>query len=176
MIRDLPGRDRHRLQADARKLQIDEIANLLDRADLHLRGETSAQIFRRHIRARRQHEGGGIEQARIRNARHADAELLVGERDRNRVLLHHDTERRAQRVDHGIERGAQGVVAVGRKLGRSARGRRERRQLAGDLEGQAIQLLGMQRRARGQMRHHRLIPVDDLKHQEVRDLRCPSAT
>src|SRR6185437_1963849 len=76
VIRDLPRRDGHWLQSDARQLQIHQVADLLDGADLHLRRESAAQVLGSDVGARRQHECRGVEQALVGDAADTDAEFL----------------------------------------------------------------------------------------------------
>src|SRR5262249_31723295 len=79
VIGNLPWRDGHRLQRDARQLQIHQIADLLDRTDLHLRREPAAQVLGRNVGTRREYERGSVEQGLVGHAADADPELLVSE-------------------------------------------------------------------------------------------------
>ena len=68
VVRDLARRHRQRLQRDARQLQVDQVADALDRADLDLRRKARAQRLARHLRVDREHEGARCAAARRRGS------------------------------------------------------------------------------------------------------------
>src|SRR5262245_12578893 len=86
-IGNLSQRNRYGVNGRARQLQINEIANLLDRPDLELVRKTSAEILGWNVGARRQNEHRRAVQRSVGNGGHADAVLLRFDGNGNGALL-----------------------------------------------------------------------------------------
>ena len=175
VIRDLPWRDRQLAHRDARQLQLHEIADPLDRPELRLRGKPCTQAVGRHVRAHREHEAGRVAQRRVGQRRDADAVARIAQLDLDRVLLEHRRQRPAQLGHQLREARAQVVVHVDRKRLRAPAGRRERAQVAGELQPVAEQRLRGASTQPLRVPGQREIAVHELQQQEIRDLRHAAA-
>ena len=171
MVGDLPRRHRHRQQADTRQLQVDQVADVLHRADLGLLREVPAQALAGDVGAHHQDEAGVVDQAAVAEHRDVHAVGLLDDRDGDRLGVDHRRQRLAQGEHHRGEAGGQVVVVVHRVLLGTPLAGGEGTELAGQGHQFAVQLLRVQRAHAGQVTGEGLGAVDQLQQQEVGDFR-----
>ncbi len=171
VVGDLPRRHRHRQQADTRQLQVDQVADVLHRADLGLLREVPAQALAGDVGAHHQDEAGVVDQAAVAEHRDVHAVGLLDDRDGDRLGVDHRRQRLAQGEHHRGEAGGQVVVVVHRVLLRTPLAGGEGTELAGQGHQFAVQLLRVQRAHAGQVTGEGLGAVDQLQQQEVGDFR-----
>ena len=102
MKRDLARGDRQRTDRYAGQRHIDEFADPFDGCDLHVVWEVPAQMFRRHLCSDGKHQSRFGEQCAIVDDADAHAGGPFLERDLNRSLVKHCTQRLVElRDDRG---------------------------------------------------------------------------
>src|SRR5690606_33492813 len=164
---DLPRCHRHGSDADARQVQVDQLANPLHRPDLEVRRQPLAQFLRITVGTGGEYEGGIAEQLVIVQWRYLDAVLTLLQGQFDGVLLQHHGQNLAD-GDHqfaearslvavliaALQSGPADLAGVARQLAE------HRQQLAIDVFGVGL--------LQGQvMTQYGLDPVDQLQHQEI---------
>ena len=98
--------------------------------------------------------------------------LPLLQRNRDRVLRHHLAHGFPQRGDHGLEGLLEAVVPVSRKPRCPFRRCSKGRKFSGRRDAELIEVLWVHQPGVGEMRQHRLVAIDGLEHQEIRELGC----
>lgn len=165
--RESGARHRQGAHRHAGQLQVHQVADALDRADLDLGRKARAHRLGRHVGVHGQHEAGAAQQFGIGDLRHAHALAAVMQRDLHGVLLQHHRQRAAQLGHERPETGLQVVVAViGQHLGQ-ARGAGIGGQVAGQHQPVAKQPFGMQGRHLARVPQRAGVAVYQRQQQEV---------
>ena len=162
----MPWRHRQGLQHHPGQLQVDQVADTFDRADLDLGGETRPHGLAGQLRGDGQHEGGVALQLHVADDGHTHAVFAVVQVDTDGRLLQHHGQAAPQVVHQRLEAQGQVVVDVGAEAFHPA-GVAEGGQVAGQGQGVQVQLLWMHGGRTRQVGEHRFVPVDGLQQQEV---------
>src|SRR6516162_7681065 len=168
--RDLSRGYRQYVHRNPGEQNIDEVADMLDRADFHLAREQALELIGWHIGLYHQHKSRCTQDRAIDDQTDAHTMTPFLQRDRNGVRLDYRRQRAPQVGNHRGKAALQIVVPVRgigvwppRRLGECG-------QLAGHLNKGGIEVLGVNVAGIGPVGEQLLPTVDRLQQQKVGDL------
>ncbi|MNZ62737.1 hypothetical protein D3C78_808660 [compost metagenome] len=155
-------------------MQVDQVADVLHRADLALLAKAATQRLAGHIGTHHQDETGAVEQAAVGKHANVDAIGLFDDGNGHRLAVDQRRQGLAQGGHHWREGRRQVVVLIHREAVRATAIAGEGGELASQGHQLAVQPLGVQRAQLVEVFDQRLGAVDQLQQHEVGNLRRPA--